>query len=145
MDDLAAFYAARLGEADAVARAAGGTGPEGQWARNEDEVGTGYGHLRDGDGDVVVYDEGAPGDVEFDHIARYDPACVLDDIAADRAILDLYQEQRGWDLPEGVHDGRGDDERMRDEAVMEMLEQVVKIRAARFAGHPDYRAEEWAP
>ena len=66
-------------------------------------------------------------------------------IEADRAVLDLYREQCGWDVPEGVHAGRDPDERMRDEAVRDMLEQVVKIRAARFSGHPGYDAGRWKP
>ena len=82
---------------------------------------------------------------ERDHIIRHDPADALADIAADRAILDMYEGQDGHDLPEGVRDGRDPDERQADEAVKGALEQVVRIRAARFASHPDYRAEKWKP
>ena len=64
------------------------------------------------------------------HIARNDPASRLRDIAAKRHILALYEEQAGYDLPEGVHDGRDPDERMRDEAVREALREVVAALAA---------------
>jgi hypothetical protein len=133
VDDLAAFYAARLDEEGAVARAAGGSGPEGQWARHEDEVGTGYGHLYDVGGDVIVYDEGAPGDVEFDHIARHDPARVLREVEAKRALLALHRPNQVvgigractycgylWPCPE------------------------ARITVSVWSDHPDYRPE-WKP
>jgi len=124
MDELIAFWTARLNEAEAIARASGGDGPQGQWARNEDEAGTGYGHLYDGTGEVVVYDEGSPGDSEFDHIAANDPASVLADIAADRALIALLAQA----------------EREDDYDVSRVLREVASIRAARYSSHPQWQA-----
>lgn len=45
--------------------------------------------------------------------------------AAIRAILVMQEEQPGYDLPEGVHDGRDPDERNRDEALAGMLADVL--------------------
>src|SRR6185503_15538866 len=75
---------------------------------------------------------------EAAHIARHDPARVLREVAALRAILAMAAEQDGYDLPEGVHDGRDPDERERDEDLAAMLGEVVRIHAAVWSDHPDY-------
>ncbi|MFD8937309.1 DUF6221 family protein [Streptomyces sp. NPDC059578] len=125
--DLIVFLRARLAEDEAVARAAGaGLGPA--WTYNcmcvialaeGDQVAT-------GSQDALEAERG-------DHIARHDPARVLREVEAKRALADDYErfvaERRrmmdGWDsYPE--------------------ISPVLTAFAAIYADHPDYR-EEWRP
>lgn len=142
-DPLIEFLNARYDEAEAIARAAGGDGPEGQWARRKDEAGDEYGHLRDGDESVVVYDEGSPGGAEFDHIALHDPAATLRGIVGKRKIVAMAEGQDGYHLPDGVRDGRDPDERECDDVLRLTLFEVLRNLAEEFATHPEYRAKDW--
>ena len=75
-------------------------------------------------------------DATADHIARHDPARVLADVAAKRAIVDGHK-MLVW--------ARGDDEApftLKDREYM--LRCVLKRLAAVWAGHPDYD-ERWKP
>ena len=65
-------------------------------------------------------------------------------VEAARAILAIYEEQDGYDLPAGVHDGRDPDQRVTDEAVWDELDNVVRFLAGVYRDHPDYR-QEWKP
>jgi hypothetical protein len=76
--------------------------------------------------------------------ARYDPARVLREVEAKRNRLQRYLEQPGWDLPEGVQDGRDPDEAEADEAVKAALGYEVREDAAVYSDHPDYQAG-WKP
>lgn len=76
------------------------------------------------------------------HIARHDPARVLREVEAKRKILADFENQAGWDLPEGVAEGRDDDERECDQAIRDTLGIVLADFAAIWSDHPDYR-EEW--
>lgn len=158
MDDLIAFIKARLDEEEAMADAAPGS----RWqAFGEDDV-----------AGASVYDEqwrlltparydhdnplsarpGATGpqyiqrarDELCAHIARHDPARVLREAEAKRAHIAMYLAQPGYDLPEGVNDGRDDSERLRDEGIKIVLEAVLDHDAAVYSDHPGYR-QEWAP
>lgn len=57
---------------------------------------------------------------------------LIADCEAKLTILDLWQEasRSRWDLPEGVAEGRDPDERMRDDAVADTLDEVVSLLAA---------------
>jgi len=70
------------------------------------------------------------------HALRHNPARVLRDIEADRKLLAIYAEVAGMDCddpePEYAY-GR-----------TVGLGEAVRLRAARFNGHPDYR-QEWKP
>lgn len=72
------------------------------------------------------------------------PAHVLREAAADRMLIATWEAQAGYDLPEGVHEGRDPDERAADELVKDALYDVLKVRAAVYSDHPDYRTE-WTP
>jgi Family of unknown function (DUF6221) len=138
---LVEFYAARLDEDEAAAKeAAEDSGAE--WSRNPE----GLSGIVVAGGEIVVYDEGRPTEAEADHIARHDPVRVLREVAAKRAILAEYKEslQFPYDLPEGIADGRDDDERERDAYLIDVLDGVVRHLAAVYSGHPGYR-EEWKP
>lgn len=124
MDDLTAFIDARLDEDEAAAIAAGdGAAESARWRTREHPSDSGI--VRDGQGAVVIYDEGVPSDEDAAHIARHDPDRALRDVAAKRAILALY------DNPEGY-------------AYSVALERVVVQLATAWSDHPDYR-QEWAP
>jgi hypothetical protein len=120
---LVEFYAARLDEDEAAAKAAGG----GIHCREWDAAGPGYqeGRVEDGHGDVVVYDEGAPTLAQAKHIARHDPARVLREVAAKRAILGAYESQRAAQF--------------YDPAVVDELRDVIETLASVYSDHPDYR------
>jgi hypothetical protein len=143
-DEIAAFLAARLDETEAAAKAATGS-LSGRWhtdvdgnVQDEDTGGGGNAYIAVGPYGCSVDDADAA------HILRHDPARVLRDVQADRAILAMYEDRDGYDLPEGVQEGRDPDERACDEAIRDVLRDVLEIRAARFSDHPDYR-EEWRP
>lgn len=150
MDDLIAFWRARLDEREKIAREAMRTDGqhwevEGIW--EDDDV-----NVVDKDGAVMADKRTKISKVTSlvergtgEHIAANDPASVLADITADRAILTMLEEQSGRYLPEGVHDGRDPAERECDAAVKATLEDVARIRVAKYASHPDYNASEWAP
>ena len=157
-DGLAAFFAARLDELEAVAREghpSPGNSQTGEWIAYGHQPG--LGDRQDRRIQMVGTETEQTGWMvcevgQFDraaaiatHIACFDPKSALADIAADRAILDMYEGQDGCDLEDGVDDGRDWNEQEADEAVKDTLEQVVKIRAVRFKDHPDYRAAEWEP
>jgi hypothetical protein len=81
------FIAARLKEDFDAATAAG----SGRWVHE------GRGRVEDDSTDdsrdyVVVYDEGSPTEAQADHIARHDPARVLREVAAKRAILGEFEQ-----------------------------------------------------
>jgi hypothetical protein len=80
--------------------------------------------------DVVLFDDtdryvsgNAQNEVR-DHIARHDPARVLDDVAAKRRIVDEAERYS----PELEHGDNGE----------WALEMVLRLLAAPFAQHPDF-------
>jgi hypothetical protein len=130
-DEQIAFLRARLDEDEAAAReATADPGMAAEWHETTSgclDVG-----LPDHGGEDwrdYVWPQGDSRVTRF--IARHDPASVLRDVEADRAILALLEQD--------VTDGRE-----RDYDATGVLEQVVRIRAARFRDHPDYRPE-WKP
>lgn len=139
MDGLAAFLAARLDEREAAAKAAAGDG-DGIWGiagnisqRALRDVGTGSGRFD------------APSAADALHIITYDPAAVLADITADRALLNLMTEAHA-EMDRLLADKHaGDVERAMAIGRARGATVAVKHRAARYASHPDYRAEWAAP
>ena len=83
---------------------------DGHWWRRTASNGEPVSHLwageaiRDEDGDVwsgeyvVVYDEGAPGDAQFDHIAANDPQDTIARCETELAILDEHYILRNGDM-----------------------------------------------
>ena len=120
MDDLIAFLNARLDEDETAANAA----TQGPWQAGETPgnrktmipcIFVAYGTARPDAGHVLYEaDYGTPADVAC--IARHDPARVLREVAAKRAILASHSVT--W--------------------------TVVEQLAAVYSYHPDYRAE-WKP
>jgi hypothetical protein len=120
---LVDFLNARLAEDEASARAAE-PGPWSSTARHDE------GYVHDSDGSYLVYSEGAVDIPTAAHIARYDPARVLREIAAKRAILELFaiSNEEGFGGSEG----------------WTLVRDAVRQIAAVYSDHPDYR-EEWRP
>lgn len=117
--DLVAFLRARLDEDEAVARAA----TAGAWELVRAPDGSWYVDPGDLD-DVANVDRTA----DAEHIARHDPARVLRDVAANRAIVDECERMSQpfpaeWLSPQG---------------------QILRALASTYADHPEYR-EEWKP
>jgi len=122
MDDLITWLRGLLDEDERVARAAAECG---SW-RLEDEWAYGLG--------VGVARTTAPGFIlpeQWDHIRRHDPASVLADITAKRAILDEIVpalEGYEWDAV----------------AERSTTERLVRLLASAYADRPGYQ-EAWRP
>lgn len=120
---LAEFYAARLDEDEAAARAAGGALPWRAVLTDDPETTL----VLDADQSTVAgwLDAG-----EAAHIARHDPARVLREVEAGRKLLAAYEH--ACDLTPGSYKhGAG-----------EALEEALSIRAEVWSDHPDFD-ETW--
>ena len=118
---------------------------DGHWWRRTDERGEPVSHLwagealRDEDGNVwsgeyvVVYDEGAPGEAQFDHMAANDPRDTIARCEAELAILDLYEQQAAKWYENAMQEDRA-----------WTLWPVIALLAGGYRYRPGYR-EEWAP
>lgn len=138
MDDLIAFWTARLDQAEQVAREAARLEGshwtvEGRW--DDDDV-----NVVDNDGRVMHDNRTKISKVvslihrgTANHIALNDPQAALADITADRALIARYERLPAIEVreigPIGARPG---------------LALAIRIRAARFSDHPDYK-QEWAP
>lgn len=113
--DLLAFLRARLDEDEQIARAA----TPGPWKKA-------WGEVRLGEETWTRLDNQSKRDTAADaeHIVRFDPACVLVEVEAKRALLD--------DLDHGGGD------------MAEARWLVIRHLASVYAHHLDYR-EEWRP
>lgn len=101
--DLVTWLLAQYTEDEELARAAGEVRDSGAIARWERDCWHRHdpdeqaGDWRDDDcaavdGDNIhIYDEGGHGSPQAEHIARHDPAAVLADLAAKRAIVELHK------------------------------------------------------
>jgi len=149
-DDPIAFVKARLDEDEAAAEAAGGSTPQGVWAQVDPERRPG--RIDCDSGYVVTYDEGSPDEGQAPHIARHDPARMLREVEAKRAIVALHKpdgnpadewygssvsctECGGYTLIAG-YGARGYSSPWPC--------PTLRHLAAVWVGHPDYRPE-WKP
>lgn len=130
MDDLIAFLNARLDEDEASARACAEVYPA-PWDVN-DRGHTAY--VRADEPTFRIVAELEQHDsihdwlgTRLEHIARHDPARVLADVAAKRAIVGLVV------TPEYAHPG-----------YVEAWRDTLRQLAATYADHPDFKAE-WRP
>jgi hypothetical protein len=142
IDDLAAFYSARLDEAERLALASGDGDERRQWTGSDNGY-EGAGEVTDGSGFRVVYDEGAPNTEQALHIALHDPAAVLRDVAAKRAVLaeHLHLETDGIAPAFGCRVCHND----REWGIgCEGWCLTVRHLASEFSTHAGYRPE-WAP
>lgn len=114
-DVLTAFIAARLDEDEAIARAAGDATPP-PWHAAGGDI------MSRADGRCAANADGP----EAPHIARHDPARVLREVAAKRAMV--AECVRTCEYEDYGHALAG---------------AVIKVMAAAWSDHPDYR-QEWA-
>jgi hypothetical protein len=133
---LAEFLTARLDEDELAAKAA----TPGEWAALDGGVMS----VEDGGQWPVSETESTRDRGNRVHIARHDPARVLREVEAGRKILAAWEDadRRRYDLPEGVSEGRDPAERLRDDAVAVVLDEIVAIRAAVYSDHEGY-LDEW--
>ncbi|HEY1668517.1 MAG TPA: DUF6221 family protein [Trebonia sp.] len=132
---LIEFINARLAEEEATARAAGG----GTWRTGcyceGPCTGWGGGCCRVEGDDIKIYDEGGHDASQADHIARHDPARVLREIEAKRAILARYEDclDRMENLEFSAMAAR--------EGLAEYEDSVLPNMAGAWSDHADYRQE----
>lgn len=130
--DLVAFLNARLDERQAIAQAVNNPSP---WRTAYlDEDGDPYEMelVYDADNNPVLFNESRYQDFELAaHIAANDPAHVLADVQAKRAIL-AEHEHRAKLSAEGYYD---------DHAELVDLDWLVRLLVQPFADHPDFRSE----
>lgn len=142
-DDLVAFLRARLDEDERIARAASWTDEANAWHAEPSPFGARHDgqrwYVEDGmEEGVVSHVDPAASDDEgvARHIAEWDPARVLREIDADRALVAVYEAVADLDTedpePEFAY-GRAAG-----------LGEAVRFRALRYADRPGYR-EEWRP
>ena len=153
MSDIVEFLRARLDEDEAAARAAS----PGGWTYNGvDSVSGGmfydetrtigtvyYEQPDDHDGRIVRHLLTDEADANGAHIARHDPARVLREVEAKRAILDALADAE--QAVSGYDNGNPDNppSYWQEWGNRHALALTVEHLAAVYADHPDYR-QEWA-
>lgn len=155
------FLEARIAEDEAVAQDAGARALE--WRSSNGSVsGGGKPYVDDWsedepltqyDGEVtIVYDEGWPEDVEAEHIARQDPARILCEVAAKRAVVvehKLVPAKNVWGKSTGgfgceLCDSTPDLDLGGIEIERSGGCKTLRSLAVIFSDHPDFD-EEWRP
>lgn len=124
-DEIAEFLRARLDEDEATAQAAANR----RWRAEDNIISLYPEHENDG---FLSW----PTRADARHAALHDPARVLREVAAKRAILDLADEASGLDM---AVDG---DRRIgsRDtEAEPYLGDQILRLLALSYSDHPDYQ------
>lgn len=120
MDDLVTFLRARLDEDQRVAATAGGGDDCGAWTAAGETV------------DFDQYEIGGFHPSTAAHVARHDPARVLREVEAKRRLLEQFT-LRGDSVRRTVQPSTGG-----------VWDDLLRMLALPYAGHPDYR-EEWRP
>lgn len=117
--DLVAFLRGRLDDDEAAARGCESPPPWSAATHGSDSW-----IVTDADGDPLIYDEGTPSLAEAAHIARHDPARVLREVEAKRAIV---EHAEFW-----------------SENDQDAMAWVLRALAAVYSDHPDYQPG-WKP
>lgn len=134
MTDLIAFITARLDVDEHAARQTAQLGDgTGEWQVSGGGLATGPWQL------LSRYSaEGQLSSWHLDHIARHDPARVLRDVEAKRALLAQYDAVLGE-----VRAPKSAEHYANARARQFQLEQALPLLALPYSDHPDWR-EEWA-
>lgn len=157
MSDLIAFVRRCLDDDERVARAVPdhrGRRGELRWMQSDPERTPGL--ICDQLGNVVTYDEGSPSEAQAAHIARHDPARVLAEVAAKRAVLDEYDKvfrarqensERAVELSQLGAPDAGAYANVKAhgwklDGVLVGLNAAIGLLAQPYAGQPGWR-EEW--
>lgn len=77
-------------------------------------------------------------DDALDHIARHDPARVLREVEAKRAILELADEATGLDMSVDIDRGIGPRDKAAEPYVGDL---IIRQMAQAYSDHPDYNPE----
>ncbi len=130
MTDLTTFLSARLDGLEATARAA--TPGPWEWDDGGDLIATSV----PGPTRVIITDSGfyPPDDETGDHIATHDPAYVLADVEAKRAILVMASEHAAMCAPDDWPTEGG----MEKAALADVGRWYLRALAKPFAAHPDF-------
>lgn len=146
------FLTARLDEDQAAAEAAGATrsGKIASWRVDCDcpgiHVNDCYERRVEGD-NITIYDEGGHDEDQARHIARWDPARVLAEVAAKRRIVELHTSgsYRTYHCDNGDHIQEWQCERAKEPYTEHRYCEVcshecveLPLLAAPYADHPDY-------
>lgn len=151
MTDIVTFLTVRLAEDEQAARAADAVDPT-PWRADAGDLGSTQERSGAGAGIVVAADEVALWDCEGSntlcmtaptarHIARYDPARILAEVAAKRAIVEWHAVRRT------ARDARDPEEKATVNICWCGYDQpctTIRHLAAVNADHPDYD-ESWRP
>lgn len=140
MSDLVEFLRERLADDERVARAAGGQswGHDGRGGHHEANP-TAYctvtGPLNSFSHEPPAHVCGSARVPDATHIARHDPARVLAEVAAKRAVIEQYEhKQQSMALYPNQGNANG----------LMAFDEVLRLLAAVYADHADYRSD-WAP
>lgn len=135
MSGIVEFLEARLDEDEEIARDAAGWDQSGtvrdagSWSRD------GVNSVIDSSRRLVVYGDGpAPDDSKAEHIVRHDPARMLREVAAKRAILAEYVNER-WVQGQGHRTAW-------TEGGQAARETAVRLFASIYSDHRDYQ-KKW--
>lgn len=134
---LIEFLNARYDEDEAAARAVVDAGGESDWKAHPIAELDGRRALTGGSFIFAVMDPVPEGHACAGHAARHNPARVLREIAAKRAVLDLHTWTASLD---GCWSCSGDHGADPTPAPCGTLRHMAAV----YADHPDYR-QEWAP
>jgi hypothetical protein len=130
MDELVRWLGEQLADDESAALGAKGE-TAGRWTQDDGPP-----------EDIVLYDKSGKLTMgQARHIARHDPARVLREIEAKRAIVARYE----FACREASRVDLAEDERETWIRVGGALQSVVIQLAAPYAGRPGFKAEEWAP
>jgi hypothetical protein len=160
VSDLVEFLEARLAEDEAIALKSGGseaewlyraeydneTGNEVVWAnsRNEEWLGPAQKKPYVSYGRYVTMDhEGCLPAVDEDdgtHIARHDPARVLREVAAKRAVMIAADDATSYDMTVEGDRGVGSRNMIEDPYVGDV---ILRALASAYSDHPDFNPD-WA-
>lgn len=133
--DIAAFLTARFDEDEAGARAAAGRWSP-AWSVDPEEWDTGVG-VQDKDGRSVA---AVHGTYRAEHIARWDPARVLAEVAAKRRQIDwAYEHGEAVDAERGdCHNADAIRAGRCSDRGISAAQDVLQLLAAAYADHPDF-------
>ena len=121
MDDLTAFISARLDEDEAIAKAAANR----HWLTDDNIITLHPEH--DGDGYMSW-----PTRADAQHAASHDPARVLREVAAKRAVVGAYAKADEWvNVSAGATAGYA----------RQIMDETLRHVAAVWSDHPDYKPE----
>jgi hypothetical protein len=130
MSDVITWFREQLDQDEAAARKAGG-----YW----EHLGGGVVAETADDAVLDVFPIGEAAPHVAAHIARWDPAAVLADIAAKRAVLDLrdewHENLRAWQVPEGQ---TRPEHLIAAQGWYQALTHAVALLAQAYAGRPGF-------